>query len=230
VPPRRAPSLDLASLDALHASIEKADHFAALGVKRDASAAQVKAAYFALAKAYHPDAVPTTAPPEVKKRCADIFGRLSEAWGVLGDDTLRASYLEELASGGAASVDVASIFQAENIFQVGVALVKGRRYDEALQKFEEAVKLNPDEAEFGVWKAWCEFLVAGDRKGRHAASAAAIDSCLKKNPRCAPGYLFLGQMAKLVGDVGGAEKHLRRGLAVAPDNADLARELKYLRK
>jgi tetratricopeptide (TPR) repeat protein len=166
----------------------------------------------------------------VKKRCADIFGRLSEAWGVVGDEALRAKYVDELASGGAASVDIANIFQAENTFQVGVALVKGRSYEDALHKFEEASKLNPDEAEFGVWKAWCEFLVAGDRKSHHAASAAAIDACLKKNPRCAPGYLFLGQMAKLVGDLGGAEKHLRRGLAVAPENADLVRELKYLRK
>lgn len=229
-PARRAPVLELSALDALHAGIEKADHFAALGVKRDATPAQVKAAYFALAKAYHPDAIPADAPPEVKKRCADIFGRLSEAWSVVGDEALRAKYVEELASGGAASVDVAGIFQAENTFQVGVALVKGRRYDEALQKFEEAAKLNPDEAEFGVWKAWCEFLLAGDRKGHHAASAAAIERCLAKNARCAPAYLFLGQMAKLVGDPGTAEKHLRRGLALVPNDADLSRELKYLRK
>jgi hypothetical protein len=37
-------------------------------------------------------------------------------------------------------------------------------------------------------------------------------------------------MAKLVGDVAGAEKQLRRGLAVAPEHAELQRELKYLRK
>jgi curved DNA-binding protein CbpA len=229
-PSRRTASLELPALDALHATLEKADHFAALGVKPDASPAQVKASYFSLAKSYHPDAVPTTASPEVKKRCADIFARLSDAWSVVGDETLRAKYAEELATGGAASVDVANIFQAENTFQVGVALVKGRRYDEALQKFEDAAKLNPDEAEFAIWKAWCEFLLASDRKGRHGATVATIEEALKRNPRCAPGYLFLGQMSKLLGDIGSAEKHLRRGLAVAPNDADLARELKYLRK
>jgi cytochrome c-type biogenesis protein CcmH/NrfG len=53
---------------------------------------------------------------------------------------------------------------------------------------------------------------------------------LKKNPRCAQGYLFLGQMAKIAGDLSLAEKHLKRGLGIAPDHADMQRELKYLRK
>jgi hypothetical protein len=37
-------------------------------------------------------------------------------------------------------------------------------------------------------------------------------------------------MAKLTGDLSLAEKHLKRGLQVAPEHADLQRELKYLRK
>ena len=53
---------------------------------------------------------------------------------------------------------------------------------------------------------------------------------MKRNPRCTQGYLFLGQMAKITGDLALAEKQLKRGLAVAPDHTDLVRELKYLRK
>ena len=52
----------------------------------------------------------------------------------------------------------------------------------------------------------------------------------KKSPRCVAGYLFLGQMAKIVGDLALAEKQLKRGLGIAPDHVDLQRELKYLRK
>ncbi len=199
-------------------------------MKRDTPASQVKIAYFQLAKRYHPDAVPSDAPPEVKKLCADVFARIGEAWNVLSDEARRAEYLESLASGGAADIDVMSILQAENLFQAGTLLVKSRRYGEARAKFEEALKLNPDEAEFGIWKAWCDFLVAPDQKRQHGASAAAIEAALKKNARCVPGHLFLGQMAKLTGDLGAAERHLRRGLQVAPESADLLRELKYLRK
>jgi hypothetical protein len=37
-------------------------------------------------------------------------------------------------------------------------------------------------------------------------------------------------MAKIAGNPALAEKHLRRGLEVAPEHLELQRELKYLRK
>jgi tetratricopeptide (TPR) repeat protein len=224
------PRLDRPALEALHAKLKGADHFEVLGVKREAGAAQIKTAYFQLAKAYHPDAVPADAPADVRKLCADLFAKVSEAWSVLGDEGARAKYVEALASGGAAEVDVMAILQAENVFQEGTLLVKARRYAEALAKFDQAMALNPDEAEFGIWRAWCSFLLAPDKKKKLGASAVELEAALKRNPRCAQGYLFLGQMAKLAGDLALAEKQLRRGLGVAPEHGDLQRELKYLRK
>jgi len=231
--PPPAPAQGALDLGALHARLEAqkgADHFEVLGVKREAALPVIKAAYFGLARTFHPDAVPPTASAETRKLCADIFSRVSEAWAELGEDARRAKYLEELKTGGTPDVDVMNILHAENVFQAGTVLVKARRYEEALAKFEEAIQLNADEAEFGIWKAWCEFLTAPDKKRQHGASAATMEAALKKTAMCAPGYLFLGQMAKVMGDLGAAEKHLRRGLQVMPDNTDLARELKYLRK
>jgi curved DNA-binding protein CbpA len=230
VPTPRPAALDRASLEKLQAKLRDADHFAVLGVKQDATGAQIKAAYFQLAKSYHPDAIPTDTGPDLKKLCADVFAKVSEAWSVLSDEGSRATYLERIRTGGTAEVDVARIFQAENVFQAGTLLVKGRRYDEALRKFDEAMKLNTDEPEFGMWKAWCEFLLADDKAKKFGPASIAIEAGLKKNPRCAQGYLFLGQMAKIAGNLALAEKSLRRGLDVAPDHMDLQRELKYLRK
>jgi tetratricopeptide (TPR) repeat protein len=164
----------------------------------------------------------------VKKLCADVFSRISDAWGVLGDEGKRAAYVKELEQGG--NVDVMRILQAENVFQAATLLVKARRYEEAARKLDEAIQMNPDEAEFGIWAAWCAFLLAADKKRQHAASAAAIEAALKKNERCLPGYLFLGQMAKLAGETAVAERHLKRGLALAPDDPELSRELKYLKR
>jgi tetratricopeptide (TPR) repeat protein len=222
--------LDVASLQKLAEKLAKADHFEVLGVKRDAAGAQIKIAYFQLAKSYHPDAVPADAPPEVRKLAADVFAKVSEAWGVLGDDARRAKYLDDLKTGAGTEVDVMHIFKAEEAFNAGTLLVKARRYQEALAKLEEAIKLNPDEAEFHMWKAWCGFLLSPEKKKAHAGAAAAIEAALKLNPHCVSGYLFLGQMAKIVGDLATAEKHLKRGLKEAPSNPDLERELKYLRK
>jgi tetratricopeptide (TPR) repeat protein len=224
------PGLDAAALKALAEKLAKADHFEVLGVKREATGAQVKIAYFQLAKAYHPDAVPAEAPPELRQLAADVFAKVSEAWGVLGDDAKRAKYLDDLKTGAATEVDVMHIFKAEEAFNAGTLLLKARRYQESLAKLEEAIKLNPEEAEFHMWKAWCGFLLSPEKKKAHAGAANAIEAALKQNAHCVAGYLFLGQMAKIVGDLALAEKQLKRGLKEAPSNVELERELKYLRK
>jgi hypothetical protein len=229
-PDRPGPALDEASLKALLASYRDADHFKVLGVSPEVAPAQIKIAYFQLAKAYHPDTVAGEATPAVKKLCADIFSRIGEAWGVLGDDAKRARYVEDLVTGAGVSVDVMGILQAETIFHAGTQLVKARQYKEAATRFTEAMKLNPDEPEYSMWQVWCEFVTAPEKKKVHAQAAGAIEAGLKLSPRCVAGYLFLGQMAKIVGDLAVAEKQLKRGLAVAPDHLELQRELKYLRK
>jgi curved DNA-binding protein CbpA len=222
--------MDPESLAQLAEKLAKADHFEVLGVKREATGAQIKIAYFQLAKVYHPDAVPSDASPEVRKLAADVFAKVSEAWGALGDDAKRARYLDDLKTGAGTEVDVMHIFKAEEAFNAATILVKARRYQEALAKLTEAIQLNPEEAEFHIWKAWCDFLLSGEKKKVHPASASAVEAALKQNPRCISGYLFLGQMAKIVGDLPLAEKNLKRGLKEAPGNPDLERELKYLRK
>lgn len=227
---RTVVSQDAAALEAFYARVRAADHFEALGVKREATTSQIKIAYFQLAKSYHPDAGPPGEPEEIKKLRADVFARLGEAWGILGEEAKRAEYLRVLASGGAADVDVSAIFKAEELFQKATVFVRTRQYEKALGALDEATKLNAEEPEFDIWKAWVEFLLAQDRKRQRTASAAVIEAALKKVPRCMPGYLFLGQMAKLAGEIDLAEKLLKRGLALDPQHAEIVRELKYLRR
>jgi len=67
--------------------IEK-DYYAALGVTKDASAADIKKAYRKLARELHPDKNPGNAEAEAK------FKDVSEAYDVLSDDAKRAEYDE----------------------------------------------------------------------------------------------------------------------------------------
>jgi tetratricopeptide (TPR) repeat protein len=221
------------SAAALRATLERmrtGDHFEVLGVPREAPPSKIKVAYFQLAKQYHPDAVQPGETAEQRELRADVFARISEAWRVLSDEARRAAYVDELASGGAPSVDVAALLEAEQLFQQAVIYVRTRQYAAALGNIDRAAQLNPSEPEFDVWRAWVLFLVDDDKKGRRATSEKDIEAALKANPRCVPGYLFLGQMAKLTGDLGQAERHFKRGLAIDADNPDLQRELKHLRK
>ncbi len=60
--------------------------YAVLGISNNASAADIKKAFRALAQKYHPDKNPGN------KQAQDQFNRVNAAWSVLGDDTHRANY------------------------------------------------------------------------------------------------------------------------------------------
>src|SRR5579875_3792034 len=75
--------------------IEK-DYYAALGVAKDASAAEIKKTYRKLARDLHPDKNPGDAKAEAR------FKEVSEAYGVLSDPAKRKEYDEarSLFAGG----------------------------------------------------------------------------------------------------------------------------------
>ncbi|KAJ1369703.1 DnaJ dnj-10 [Parelaphostrongylus tenuis] len=63
----------------------KDDYYKVLGVKKDATAKEIKKAYFQLAKKYHPDV-------NKSKEAQEKFQEISEAYEVLSDDSKRQEY------------------------------------------------------------------------------------------------------------------------------------------
>ena len=59
-------------------------HYEVLGVGRDASTSQIRAAFRNLARAYHPDTSSSGS--------AESLAPINEAWRVLGDPVLRRAY------------------------------------------------------------------------------------------------------------------------------------------
>jgi hypothetical protein len=71
-------------------SDQQADYFAVLGVKRDASYAEIRKAHHALARELHPD---TSLNPDEER-----LKRVIAAWSVLKDDKAREAHKSELAA------------------------------------------------------------------------------------------------------------------------------------
>lgn len=67
------------------------EHYEQLGVRPTASAAEIRSAYLALARRYHPDRLVDVPLPE-RERAAARMARINAAWAVLSDRQRRAQY------------------------------------------------------------------------------------------------------------------------------------------
>jgi curved DNA-binding protein CbpA len=77
-------------------------HYEELGVAPTASAAEIRAAYVALARRHHPDRMGTSTEVE-RSEAAARMARVNAAWTVLSDPAKRASYDARFVAGATAS-------------------------------------------------------------------------------------------------------------------------------
>jgi hypothetical protein len=227
-PAGESPEAMLQRLSALWERVAQMNHFEALGMERkSATAAEAKRNFFVLARELHPDTVtdPAQAPlKEVKER---IFARINEAAQVIGDEKRRKEYESEL-DGKAENVDVSKIFAAEENFQRAEILIKARKYQEGLDLLDQAIQMNAEEAEFYALRGYARFLLSKDRKQSFEQCAADCRKAAKMVDRCLPAHLYLGHMAKVVGDLKLAKKCYSRVLELDEKHVEAQRELRLM--
>lgn len=131
------------------ASSEGGDFYTVLGVSREAHADAVRAAYYALARRYHPDRFRSGDLQDLRTRFEGFFARVTEAYNTLHDPAQRAEYdraLEVPLAKEAPRSDTAHL--ARQNFLRGRALVALRKLQDALPFLENAVELDEDRAEY----------------------------------------------------------------------------------
>lgn len=82
----------MSSTDGFRADWAEKDFYAVLGVKKNATAEEIKKAYRKLARANHPDSNPGEGAAATKKH--DLFKSVAEAYDVVGDPEKRTKYDE----------------------------------------------------------------------------------------------------------------------------------------
>jgi DnaJ-domain-containing protein 1 len=85
-------AIDRERVLAKHALVLEADYFTVLGVRRDASAFEIKRAYEAARRDYAPEAL----PGEIQRELAAPLSEIAEAYRVLRDARVREQYLAHL--------------------------------------------------------------------------------------------------------------------------------------
>jgi CheY-like chemotaxis protein len=89
-----APDLDDPEVRIIHDYVSKMDqdHYAFLGIAREASAAEIDQAYERLAPAYRPAKLGTRIQGDSRRKAKELLARLVRAWSVLSDRVQRESY------------------------------------------------------------------------------------------------------------------------------------------
>jgi tetratricopeptide (TPR) repeat protein len=204
-------------------------YFEILGLSRSASAADVRKAYFALAREYHPDKIAGTMGDEVRQLAGEIYDLVTRANDVLADPTERDAYVEQIGAGARkkeVSDEVSKILAAEGKFQRGETFLRKGRIPDALQAFQDAVRLDPEEGEFHAFLGWTLYQTGPNDAAVVDESLDHIMRAIQLNPKLDKAYLFLGYVYKGVGRGDKAEKQFEKAIQCNPDCTEALRELR----
>jgi len=222
-PTQRLAPVDTRRLEVLeaHDGLAFRTHFQVLGVPRDATEAQVREAYFRLAKRFHPDVHHDAALSELRDKLEEVFTRLGEAYEALCSPRIRASYERELArqegtpAGSSVTLDPARETEAAaDAIARGAESLAQERYWEAIRLFESAIPW----AE-GALKQQARILLArayAKNPGWVKQGEELLLAVLREEPDNLNALLQLGRIYKVQGLRSRALSTLRRVLELSP--------------
>ncbi len=213
-------------LKAMLERMREQNFFEILGLEPTATTSEIRKAFIRKAKIYHPDKVGAVGLQEV---AGEVFALISDAHQTLGNESERESYLQKLESGNLGVDDsevVERILGAEVLFKKGLELVRARQYDEALERLQEAIDLDPEEGEFHSLYGWAFLLVNRGDPNARAEGIQHLEKGISLAPKATTGYYYLGLARKACGEQAEAERMFRQVLELRPDHVEAARELR----
>ncbi|NTW59765.1 MAG: DnaJ domain-containing protein [Nitrospirae bacterium] len=172
------------------------DHYQALGVTAAATSAELKKAYFRLAKSYHPDRHFDTTMADLKNKLEALFDRIHKAYTILSDQMKRAEYdmaamkkahgpatkaADEFVKKRAAGYqeeDKEKVARAADQFNNGMREFKAGNYWGAVESFTWATRLDPLKAPYFYYHGIC---LANIPRRKHEAEES-LQKAIKLDP------------------------------------------------
>jgi curved DNA-binding protein CbpA len=241
--PPAQPATERPEIAARRADIEKRaqgidgeDYYQMLAVTPEATVDQVKSAYFALAKSWHPDRLPSELL-DVKPLVARVFARFSEAYQTLMDPAKAKDYQQLLKSGGGSPEDqekVARVVDAALEFQKAEILLKKNDLVGAEQLAARAVQADPDQPEYLALLVWVRSMRRGDPPELAEGQTSAhfddliklLDGILNKEKEFERALYYRGVLLKRSGRIERALRDFRLAAQLNPKNLDAVREVR----
>jgi curved DNA-binding protein CbpA len=212
------------------------NHFEALGIPKASNEAQVKEAYFKLARKFHPDTHHDPALTDLGDKIEAIFIRLGEAYEVLRNPRSRSSYESDLASRtprGPAAGSGASAPEpqpapdpayeaklAEESVKRADKLYAQEKYWDAIQLLEPALRTAEDKVRLRGRILLAKAYLKNPKWTKRAEEQ--LQSVLKEQPNSIEAHFVLGGIYKAGGLKSRAYHEYQRVLELKPEHEEAA--------
>lgn len=170
------------------AALDTKNYYEMLGISETADAGQVRDAYFAAVKKWHPDRLPPDLAA-LRPFAEEIFRLFTEAKDTLSDEEKRLRYLKTVRGGGgtpASDRQLLMVLTAAQDFEKANILANLGKYDEALSLLEAVLILDPEQADYHALKAWVLYNVGLSRPS--VKTQDVITHCDQALARAQGGY------------------------------------------
>lgn len=218
-----------AEIAALSGRLPTMDFYELIGVERSAPATAIQAAYFQLAKRWHPDRL-DPGLGEGRDLAAKVFARMSEAHQVLSNDEQRREYdrLAESAGQGAAEQEVIQrVLRAATAFQKAEVFIRRGNLEEAEAQIQDAVANDPDQAEYAA--LYADVLSQRRELARtpeHGDLVKMVNEARKKEPQNLRVRFYRARVLRRSGDSEGAYREFKSIVEQDASNVEAAREVR----
>lgn len=194
------------------------DYYELLGVARDASEAEIRERFRALAREAHPDRAPAGKKADAEAKFQD----LTEAVNVLTSPERRKAYDFDLAAAAGMSGDADPV--AQNYLGQGIAAYKDRKFAEAAGNFQLAVGRNPRDV-----KALHYLGLASARASDVRTAVKAIEAALAIEPHNGALLKDAGAIFRQAGLLLKAEKAYQEAIRWDPAAGEARKALEEIR-
>ncbi|HUS32747.1 MAG TPA: DnaJ domain-containing protein [Kofleriaceae bacterium] len=215
------------------------DHFTLLGLSLEASPADIRSAYFTLARKLHPDRLSAIGVEDEERRAQRLMAQVNLAFAVLNDPVKRNEYTSIVHRGGEAAVKAEEaradelamrVMRAEEAFKQGEMALRRDQLQQAIEQFQMAVELQPREAEYQALLAWAQFAIAPDKTKIANETRKALLRAADANDRSPSAKFYLGRVERMLGREREALQYFQEVLAIKPSHVEAASEARILQQ
>jgi curved DNA-binding protein CbpA len=214
----------------LFESLPLLSHFEILGLDPGCTDAEVRRAYVAQVKRYHPDAQREPVLRDLRNVFEAIFVRVSEAWEVLGNEKTRTAYASRLGAQSEGAPDSAlpgtggEEAGGDETLRKAERLLKESRFWDAIQMLEAAVpRLEPESRQHRGHVLLARAYAQNPKWIRRAEKA--LQRVVREDPANAEAHYELGVLYKSGGLSARAQAMFRKAVELRPGYPEAMAEM-----